>query len=67
MPWCEACQAWRPTEALDAEGGCPRCQDVIATPPVAGAPWHFKLLVAAVVAYLGWRGLQGVSWVVHHL
>jgi hypothetical protein len=28
------------------------------------APWHFKLLVAAVVAYLGWRAVQAVEWVV---
>jgi hypothetical protein len=28
------------------------------------APWHFKLLVGAVVAYLGWRAVQLVEWVV---
>ena len=28
------------------------------------APWHFKLLVAAVVLYLGWRAVQLVEWVV---
>ena len=28
------------------------------------APWHFKLLVLAVVLYLGWRAVQGVEWVV---
>ncbi|MGI9577454.1 MAG: hypothetical protein ACR2OH_04600 [Microthrixaceae bacterium] len=26
------------------------------------APWHFWLLVAAVVVYLGWRLIQGVDW-----
>jgi len=26
------------------------------------APWHFWLLVIAVVAYLGWRLIQGLGW-----
>lgn len=25
-------------------------------------PWHFKLLVAAIALYLGWRAFQGVEW-----
>ncbi len=25
-------------------------------------PWHFKLLLGAIVLYLGWRGVQGVDW-----
>ena len=29
------------------------------------APWHFKLLVVALVLYLGWRGWQGVDWLLH--
>ena len=28
------------------------------------APWHFKVLVAAAVGYLGWRLVQGLGWVV---
>jgi hypothetical protein len=28
----------------------------------AKAPWHFKLLVAAVVLYLVWRVVQLVVW-----
>lgn len=31
------------------------------------APWHFKLLVAATAAYLGWRLVQGIVWVAEHL
>lgn len=27
-------------------------------------PWHFKLLVGAIVAYLAWRAIQGIDWVV---
>ena len=29
---------------------------------VPRAPWHFWVLVAAVVIYLGWRLIQGVEW-----
>ena len=28
------------------------------------APWHFKLLVAAIVLYLGWRAVEGVGWLI---
>ena len=50
------------------DGSCPTCGRVITevrpdeAPP--GAPWHFKLLVVAVVVYLGWRLLQLVGWLV---
>lgn len=27
------------------------------------APWHFKLMIFALVLYLGWRGVQGVDWI----
>jgi predicted RNA-binding Zn-ribbon protein involved in translation (DUF1610 family) len=42
----------------DRPGG-PREDDDVAPP----LPWHFKLLVSAVVAYLGLRAVQGVDWV----
>lgn len=29
---------------------------------VAKTPWHFKLLVVAVIAYLLWRVIQLVGW-----
>ncbi len=31
------------------------------------APWHFKVLVGALVIYLGFRGVQGVEWLARHL
>jgi len=65
MPWCDDCSKfWTPT-SMRADGTCPSCSRVIATqeaPPKA--PWHFKLMVAAVVAYLLWRLVQLVGWVV---
>src|SRR5436305_879883 len=29
------------------------------------APWHFKLLVVAIIAYLLWRVVQVVGWLIH--
>ncbi|MDD9369293.1 MAG: hypothetical protein PV358_04200 [Acidimicrobiales bacterium] len=28
------------------------------------APWHFKLLLVAVVIYLGWRLIQMIGWII---
>jgi hypothetical protein len=33
--------------------------DVVAD---EGTPWHFKLLIGAVVLYLGFRTIQMISW-----
>jgi hypothetical protein len=65
VPWCEACTKFQPPGALSDEGACPDCGAVIGAP--AKAPWHFKLLVLALVVYLGWRAFQGVAWLIHHL
>jgi hypothetical protein len=73
MPWCDSCSKfWNPTSM--AEGGaCPTCGRVIAETPETTAsdepavPWHFKLLLVALVIYLGFRAYQGVIWVVHHV
>lgn len=47
------------------DGACPTCGRQIAPP--AKAPWHFKLLMVAVAAYLGFRAIQGVDWVLDRL
>ena len=61
---------------MGADGSCPSCGRVLeasdsavttATKPPKRAPWHFKLMVVAVSGYLGWRLVQGISWVVHHV
>ena len=31
---------------------------------VQKAPWHFKLLLVLVVAYLAWRTVQIIGWIV---
>ena len=42
----------------------PRRSDVDEAPP---APWSFKIMVVLAVAYLGWRLVQGVVWLVERL
>lgn len=33
----------------------------------ARAPWHFKVVAAGSVVYLGYRLYQGISWLAHHI
>lgn len=63
MPWCEECSKyWTPT-GVSADGSCPNCGGDLDGPrqrtetelEEERAPWHFKLLVVALVVYLGWR------------
>lgn len=59
MPWCEECAKYMAPSAMNDDGTCPTCGDVVETPTTtdgdAKAPWHFKLMVVAVVVYLVWR------------
>jgi len=72
VPWCESCSKfWNPTSMSEA-GECPTCGRVIADPAkiaavkaggkAAKVPWHFWLLLVALVLYLGFRAYQGVLW-----
>jgi hypothetical protein len=71
MPWCEDCARYWTPSSMTVEGGCPTCGRVLPTAAgeraEPGTPWHFKLLLAAVVLYLGYRAWQGVVWVVQHV
>ena len=71
MPWCEGCDRFYNPSSLGPDGTCQQCGRFIASiddePEVEGsarAPWHFYLLVACVVIYLGWRLLQGIALLV---
>jgi hypothetical protein len=67
MPWCEDCQKYWAPSAMTPEGACPTCGRDLESPdarPAADdekAPWHFKLLVVALVVYLGWRFVEMFS------
>lgn len=65
MPWCDDCSRYSPLKDLTDGGGCPGCGRVLGPPPKA--PWHFKLLVLAVVLYIGYRAWQGIEWVLGKL
>ena len=72
VPWCETCDRFYNPNTLQANGSCPTCGKVVGEPgadgaAVGGAPWHFKLLVAATAVYLSYRLIQGIAWVGHHL
>ena len=77
MPWCADCERFLTPTSMGADGSCPSCGRVLPAEdagaslatkaPPKRAPWHFKLMVVAVSGYLGWRLVQGISWVVHHV
>ena len=62
MPWCEECAKYWTPNSMNDDGTCPTCGDQVTEPhdhdivaPDERAPWHFKLMVAALALYLGWR------------
>lgn len=73
-PHCGAHQADDPSdvtarlEAADWQPGepvpCWRCGESLPQPEAAGetvddrVPWHFKLMIVALVVYLGWRFVE---------
>ncbi len=70
MPWCDDCARYYAPSAMTPEGHCPQCDaDLLAPDPLAAeggtaaaadekVPWHFKLMVVLLIAYLVWRFLQ---------
>jgi hypothetical protein len=78
VPWCESCDRFYTPSTLTAGGDCPEGHHVAdpddaprllqseAPPreeePEPKVPWHFWLLLVAVVVYLGWRLVQGIEW-----
>ena len=69
--FCEPCNKWRKPSMLMADGSCPRCRTVLEERPEVSEtgeadeqvkiPWHFWVMVAATVLYLGWRIIQGIG------
>lgn len=51
---------------MPPDGTCPSCGRSIAEPPKSSrVPWHFWILVVALVLYLGWRLVEGVGWLLN--
>ena len=69
MPWCETCEKFNNPATIDASGMCAKCGSIMETgnlvkdedEETVKVPWHFWVGVAAVIAYLGWRVIQGVG------
>ncbi|HEY9558011.1 MAG TPA: hypothetical protein VIR58_14830 [Acidimicrobiales bacterium] len=73
MPWCETCDRFYNPNTLNADGTCPTCGRHVSEPTAVAeadevaTPWHFKVLLVAVVGYLGWRLIEGIIWVAEKL
>ena len=72
MPWCDDCDVYLAPNTVTPEGACPTCDHPVdaadvKTPPPVRAPWHFWLMVVALVGYLGWRLVDGVIWLTGQL
>lgn len=61
MAWCDECNRHLEPQELGESDTCPGCGRALDTTPVK-APWHFKLLLGSLTVYLGWRGWQGITW-----
>jgi hypothetical protein len=72
VPWCETCDRFYNPGSVAPDGTCVTCGRFIAEPDGGdgedeergSAPWHFWVLVAALVAYLGWRLIEVIIWAV---
>ena len=66
MPFCDDCDRYWAPSAMTPEGQCPTCGADLEAPEKVetdkdedvGAPWHFKLLVVALVVYLVYSGYE---------
>lgn len=63
-PTCGRLLAAPPAGAVVAGGADPAKVSLRELAGEKKAPWHFKLLVVLVVAYLVWRVVQMVGWFV---
>lgn len=67
MPWCDSCDKYLAPNAVSEDGTCPTCEADVDTadlkePDRVKAPWHFWMMLVALVLYLGFRLIQFVIW-----
>lgn len=67
MPWCDSCDVYLAPNAVKVGGTCPTCDELadaadLTIEESTRPAWHFWLMVVALVAYLGWRLVEGVVW-----
>ncbi len=52
---------------VDGVDGPEGVDEVGEADELPSAPWHFKVMLAALVIYLAWRGVQGLGWLAGRL
>lgn len=65
MPFCADCDRFYNPNTLDVAGDCPvghHVADPAAVEDPPTVPWHFKVMLALLVVYLGWRFVQLIGW-----
>jgi predicted RNA-binding Zn-ribbon protein involved in translation (DUF1610 family) len=80
VPWCVQCDRYLSPNTVRPDGTCPSCGREVDTSRIDAdrlvseegdehyrAPWHFWLMIAAAVIYLGWRLVQGIWWLIGHV
>ena len=63
--WCDICHVHVPLDEAEEDRTCPGCGEPLAER--RRYPWHFKLMGAGTVIYLGYRAYQGIGWLIHHV
>lgn len=70
MPWCETCERFYNPKSVAPDGTCMTCgrfiadEDADAASESSGIPWHFWVLVVALILYLGWRLIELIGWMI---
>ncbi len=72
MPWCDSCDVYLAPNTVETDGGCPTCHTAVDMADAGNSetgkvPWHFWLVVVALVGYLGWRLIVGIIWLIEKL
>ncbi|MGI9595523.1 MAG: hypothetical protein ACR2QK_05160 [Acidimicrobiales bacterium] len=67
MPWCDSCDAYLAPNSVKVDGSCPTCSSEVDSSDAGNltttkVPWHFWVVLVALVAYLGWRLIVGIAW-----